>query len=44
MSNLRNNEGIANYTKFWQEDAKNDSGVDTANRLDQYTSLSLIHI
>ena len=39
MSNLRNNEGIANYTKFWQADSKNDTETDKANRLDQYTSV-----
>ncbi|KDN50860.1 putative delta(24)-sterol c-methyltransferase [Tilletiaria anomala UBC 951] len=36
---VRNNEGIANYTKFWQKDSKNDSEVDTQNRLTEYTSV-----
>lgn len=36
---LRNNEGIADYTKFWQSDSRKDSETDQANRLDQYTSV-----
>jgi hypothetical protein len=35
----RNLEGISNYTKFWQKDAKDDSSTDMDNRLDQYTSV-----
>lgn len=38
-TNVRNNEGIANYTKFWQKDSKDDSETDTANRLAEYTSV-----
>ncbi|SPO26663.1 probable delta(24)-sterol c-methyltransferase (erg6) [Ustilago trichophora] len=38
-TNVRNNEGIANYTKFWQKDSKDDSATDMANRLSEYTSV-----
>ncbi|PKI84803.1 Erg6p [Malassezia vespertilionis] len=38
-TNLRNNEGIANYNKFWQANSTNDSKVDMDNRLDQYTTV-----
>lgn len=38
-SGARNLEGISNYTKFWQKDSKNDGETDTANRVDQYTSV-----
>ncbi|EPQ26966.1 uncharacterized protein PFL1_05601 [Pseudozyma flocculosa PF-1] len=37
--NVRNNEGIANYTKFWQKDSKDDTSTDMANRLTEYTSV-----
>ncbi len=36
---VRNKEGIANYTKFWQKDSKNDTETDMANRLSEYTSV-----
>ena len=35
----RNLDGISNYTKFWQKDAKNDTDTDMANRLTEYTSV-----
>ena len=38
-TNVRNNDGIANYTKFWQKDSKDDSATDMANRLNEYTSV-----
>lgn len=38
-TNVRNNEGIANYTKFWQKDSKDDSETDMQNRLSEYTSV-----
>lgn len=38
-TDVRNNEGIANYTKFWQKDSKDDSATDMANRLSEYTSV-----
>ena len=38
-TDARNNEGIANYTKFWQKDSKDDSATDMANRLSEYTSV-----
>lgn len=38
-STTRNLDGITNYTKFWQKDSKNDTDVDMANRLTEYTSV-----
>lgn len=38
-TDLRNKEGIADYTKFWQSDSAKDTNVDNANRLDQYASV-----
>ncbi|SPC64361.1 probable delta(24)-sterol c-methyltransferase (erg6) [Ustilago sp. UG-2017b] len=38
-TDVRNNDGIANYTKFWQKDSKDDSATDMANRLSEYTSV-----
>ncbi|PWN54210.1 putative delta(24)-sterol c-methyltransferase [Violaceomyces palustris] len=38
-NDLRNKEGIANYTKFWQKDSANDTSTDMANRLSEYTSV-----
>lgn len=35
----RNNDGIANYTKFWQKDSKHDTQTDMKNRLSEYTSV-----
>ncbi|MCO5599933.1 hypothetical protein L7F22_054040 [Adiantum nelumboides] len=37
--NVRNLDGISNYTKFWQKDSKTDSQTDTDNRLSEYTSV-----
>lgn len=37
--NVRNLDGISNYTKFWQKDSQNDSKTDTDNRLSEYTSV-----
>ena len=49
--NVRNEEGIAQYTKYWQSDSAKDTAEHSANRLDQYKDvvnayydLSLIHI
>lgn len=36
---VRNLQGISDYTKFWQKDAKNDSQTDRDNRLSEYTSV-----
>ncbi|WFD30485.1 sterol 24-C-methyltransferase [Malassezia sp. CBS 17886] len=38
-TNLRNREGIANYTKFWKSDSAKDTNEDQASRVDQYTSV-----
>ena len=35
----RNKDGIANYTKFWQKESKDDTATDTENRLSEYTSV-----
>ena len=34
--NVRNEEGIAQYTKYWQSDSAKDTAEHSANRLDQY--------
>jgi sterol 24-C-methyltransferase len=38
-SEVRNHDGIANYTKFWQKDSKDDGQTDQENRLSEYTSV-----
>ncbi|CEH18676.1 sterol 24-c-methyltransferase [Ceraceosorus bombacis] len=38
-SNVRNLDGIKNYTAFWQKDSKTDSKTDQENRLSEYTSV-----
>ena len=36
---LRNRQGIADYTKFWNADSTKDSEKDQAARLDQYSNV-----
>ncbi|PWN45133.1 hypothetical protein IE81DRAFT_320745 [Ceraceosorus guamensis] len=38
-TNVRNLDGIKNYTAFWQKDSKTDSKTDQDNRLSEYTSV-----
>jgi len=39
MPELRKTDRVANYTKRWEDDAKDDNETHRQNRLDDYTEL-----